>query len=125
MAETTTNLYECKHCGGIGTCKNGADGSSCLACAKKNELHFWEYRNRNNLVGLMCGSCGGLGEAEPLTERIHNRTPPVLAFILVFGSLIIISLAAYHESKFFSELLTFSSVVIGSVSGFYFSNKEK
>ena len=125
MTDIIVNLHECKHCGGSGTCKNGADGSSCLVCAKRNELHFWEYFNRKNLNGLLCGSCGGIGKAEPLTERMHKRMPVVLAFILVCGPLLIISLAAYFESPYFSELLTFSSVVIGSVSGYYFSNKEK
>ncbi len=125
MSEITVNLHECRHCAGLGTCKNGANESSCLACAKKNELHFWEYDNQDKRKGLMCGSCGGIGKAEPLTERMHNRIPVILAFTLVFGSMLIIFFAAYRDSKFFSELLTFASVIVGSVSGYYFSNKEK
>jgi len=63
--------------------------------------------------------------AEPLTERMHNRTAPMLAFFLVIGLLVIIATAAFTENKFFSELLAFSSAIIGSVVGYYFSNKEK
>jgi len=122
MKEITVNLHECKHCSGIGTCKNGKDESSCLACARKNDLPFY---NQKNQFGLLCGSCGGIGMAEPLSERMHNRIAPMLAISLVVGLLAIISWAAFSNSQFFSELLAFSSAIIGSVVGYYFSNKEK
>jgi hypothetical protein len=125
MTEITANLYECKHCGGSGTCTNGTDGGSCLVCAKRNELHFWEYWDRKNLNGLLCGSCGGIAKAEPLTERMHKRMPSILALILVIASITIISWAAFFDNKHFSELLPFSSLLIGTVSGYYFSKKEK
>ncbi len=119
MKEITVNLHECKHCDGLGTCK---DGCSCLACARKNELPFYRL---NNQFGLLCASCGGIGQAEPLTERMNKRMGPMLAFVLVVGLLLIISLAAISKSPFFSELLAFSSAIIGSVSGYYFSSKER
>jgi len=46
---------------------------------------------------------------------------PMLAIFLVVGLLVIISVAALIESPFFSELLAFSSAIIGSVIGYYFS----
>ena len=122
MKEITINLHDCKHCKGLGTCQNGKGGASCLACAKKNELPFY---NLNNHFGLLCGSCGGIGKAEPLTERMHNRIAPMLAIVLVVSLLAIILWAAAIESQFFSELLAFSSAIIGSVVGYYFSSKEK
>ena len=122
MKEMTVNLYECRHCDGLGTCKSGENGASCLACYKKNELPFL---SRKNQFGLLCGSCGGIGKAEPLTERMHNRIAPMLAVIMVFSLLVIISVAAFNESPFFSELLAFSSAIIGSVIGFYFSSTGK
>jgi len=122
MNKITINLHDCKHCEGVGTCKNGKDGCSCLACAKKNDLPFYRL---NNQFGLLCGSCGGIGMAEPLSERMHNRIAPMLAIFLVVGLLIIISCAAFFSSQFFSELLAFSSAIIGSVVGYYFSSKEK
>ncbi len=120
MKEIVVNLHECKHCNSSGTCKNGNDGSSCLACAKKNDISFWRQKNQ---FGLLCGSCGGIGNAEPLTERMHNRTAPMLAIYLIISLLSIILWAALNESQFFSELLVFSSTIIGSIVGYYFSNK--
>jgi hypothetical protein len=122
MKEITVNLHDCKHCEGLGTCKNGKDGYSCLACAKKNELPFYKS---NHQIGLLCGSCGGIGKAEPLTERMHNRIAPLLAIYLVISLLAIVLWAAVTESQFFSELLVFSSAIIGSVAGYYFSSKDK
>lgn len=119
--EVISNLYDCKHCDGAGTCKNGKEGASCVACAKKHELSFWRQRGQ---WGLMCGSCGGIGKAEPLTERMNKRIAPMLAIVLTFSLLVIISLAALLKSQHFAELLAFGSAIIGSVVGFYFSSRE-
>lgn len=119
--EVVSTLYECKHCSGSGTCANGKDTTSCLACAKKHELHFWQQHGQR---GLVCGSCGGIGQAEPLTERMNKRIAPMLAIILTIFLLVIISVAAFLESKHFSELLAFGSAIIGSVVGFYFSSRQ-
>lgn len=120
MHEIKVNLHECKHCSGSGTCKNGKSETSCLACAKKNELPFWRLSNQH---GLMCGSCGGIGQAEPLTERMNKRVAPLLAIYLIAGLLGLIFFAAIAKSEFFSEILAFSSAIIGSVAGFYFSTR--
>ncbi len=116
-----STLYECKHCSGTGTCQNGPDGFSCAACIKKNELGFWSRRQHK---GLMCGACGGIGRAEPLTERMNKRIAPVLAIVLTFSLIIMVSLAALLNSTHFNELLAFSSAIIGTVVGFYFSSKS-
>jgi hypothetical protein len=118
--EVVLTLYECKHCSGAGTCTNGEGSASCLACAKKHELHFWQQRGQR---GLMCGSCGGIGQAEPLTERMNKRIAPMLAIVLTIFLLVIISVAALLKSQHFSELLAFGSAIIGSVVGFYFSSR--
>lgn len=119
--EVISTLYGCKHCSGTGTCTNGEDKTSCLACAKKHELPFWHQRGQH---GLMCGSCGGIGKAEPLTERMNKRIAPLLAIFLTLFLLVMISVAALLESQFFSELLAFGSAIIGSVVGFYFSSRQ-
>lgn len=119
--QITTNLYECKHCGGSGTCTHGVDNTSCIACAKKHELSFWRQRGQ---VGLICGSCGGIGQAEPLSERMNNRAGPLIAMMLTFGLLLLIFWSAMVESPFFSQILAFSSGIIGSIAGFYFSRKQ-
>lgn len=72
----------------------------------------------------MCGSCGGIGKAEPLTERMNKRIAPLLAIFLTLFLLVMISVAALLESQFFSELLAFGSAIIGSVVGFYFSSRQ-
>lgn len=120
--ELTVNLHECKHCSGTGTCTNGLDGNSCYACAERNELPFWRRKNQH---GLMCGSCGGIGKAEPMTERINKRVAPLLAIYLSVALIAIMFFAAFTESKFFSEILAFSSAIIGAVVGFYFSSRSK
>ena len=63
--------------------------------------------------------------AEPMTERLNKRAAPLLAPILVVGPLILVAYATISKSSHFSELLAFSSAIIGSVAGFYFSNKSK
>lgn len=113
--EVVSNLYECKHCAGTGTCSNGEMKTSCVSCAKKHELPFWRQKGQ---VGLMCGSCGGIGQAEPLTERVNKRVAPMLAIFLTISLLVIISTAALLNSQYFAELLAFGSAIIGSVTGF-------
>ena len=120
--EVIANLHECKHCSGTGTCSNGKDSASCYACAKRNELPSWRRKNSN---GLMCGSCGGIGKAEPLTERINKRVAPLLAIYLSIALLALVFFAAFSKSQFFSEILAFSSAIIGAVVGFYFSSRSK
>ncbi len=117
MHDIKSNLYECFHCKGEGTCTNGEDGKSCAACIKRNELKGKDY------TGLICGSCGGIGKTEPMTERMNKRLAPMLAIVLVVGLLIIIFWAAVTKSPYFSELLAFSSAIIGSIVGFYYSGK--
>ena len=118
MSTLTVNLYECKHCEGCGTCRNGKEGSTCLACIKRNEL-----RGINHF-GLLCGSCGGIGKAEPLTERMNKRIAPILASILIVSLLVIVAFASAMRSSHFNELLAFSSAIIGSLIGFYFSHQK-
>lgn len=116
--EIMANLHECKHCSGTGTCTNGKDSFSCIACAKSNELVFWKQSNQ---IGLICGSCGGIGKAEPMTERMNKRIAPVLAIILVISLLTLILITMLINNRYFSEVLTFSSTTIGIIIGFYFS----
>lgn len=119
MNEIKSNLYDCKHCPGTGTCSNGPESSSCAACIKKNEL------KGKNHQGILCRSCGGIGMAEPMTERMNKWMVPILAIFLTVILLSIISTAAIFQSPYFSELLAFSSAIIGAVCGFYFSNGNR
>jgi hypothetical protein len=119
MNNITANLFDCKHCEGTGTCRNGKDGCSCAVCIKRNELPKNEY------FGLACGSCGGIGKAEPTTERMNKRIAPALAITLVVSLLVMISFSSIMQNKYFSELLAFSSAIIGSLVGFYFSHQNK
>jgi len=98
MHELKVNLHECKHCSGSGTCKNSKNESSCLACAKKSELPFWRLSNQH---GLLCGSYGGIGQAEPLTERINKRVAPLLAIYLITSLLALIFFAPYQRVSSF------------------------
>jgi hypothetical protein len=117
MYNVVANLYECLHCKGEGTCRNGGEGKSCAACIKRNEL------KGNSYTGLICGSCGGIGKADPLTERIDKRTGPVLALGLTFGLMFLMIIFAFFQSGLFPQILAFASAIIGSIVGFYFSGK--
>jgi hypothetical protein len=122
MGEIRANLHECKHCSGTGTCKNGRDGTSCIACAKKNELGFLErWKNRE---GLICGTCGGIGQAEPLTERMNKRMAPILGLYLPVCLVAMITSASFLPNSHFAELLAFSSPIIGTIIGSYFSSQN-
>ena len=120
--QITANLYECKHCSGLGTCTNGRDADACLACARKNEISFWQRKKQK---GLICGSCGGIGRAEPMTERMNKRIAPLLALLLTFVLFVLIFVAVLITSPYFSEIIAFSGALIGSVAGFYFSSNQK
>jgi hypothetical protein len=72
----------------------------------------------------MCGSCGGIGQAEPLTERMNKRIAPMLAIVLTILLVVIVALAAFLNNQHFSELLAFGSAIVGSVSGYYFSSRQ-
>lgn len=118
MESIKSNLYPCAHCEGTGTCKNGLEGKSCASCIKKNELKGKDHS------GLLCGSCGGIGLAEPLTERINKRTKPLLAMSIVFVVLVIVAVCLVVRSDYFSEVLVFASTLIGSITGYYFSSNK-
>lgn len=79
MTEIKSNLYPCAHCEQTGICRSGSDGFSCNACIKRNELKGQNY------LGLACGICGGIGQAEPMTERMNKRTAPLLAISIVLS----------------------------------------
>jgi hypothetical protein len=72
----------------------------------------------------MCGACGGIGQAEPLTERMNKRIAPMLAIVLSVCLIVIVALAAFLNNQHFSELLAFGSAIVGSVSGYYFSSRQ-
>lgn len=112
-----SNLYPCAHCQETGTCQNGENGKTCNLCIKKNELKGKEH------TGLACGVCGGLGRAEPMTERMNKRMTPILALFIVLPLLLIVFWALVANSSHFGEILAFASALIGTVIGFYFSKK--
>lgn len=121
MSETVkSNLYPCAHCEQTGTCKNGKDGTSCSACVKRNEI-FFLFRLLS-YKGLLCGTCGGIGKAEPMTERMNKRMKPLLAlFIIIFMSFMVYYFAKTN-SEHFTAVLAFAGTLTGSVVGYYFSS---
>ena len=91
MQQIKANLYPCKHCNETGICTSGGDDTSCMACIKTHEL-----KRNKSFKGLACGTCGGLGMAEPITERMNKRTKPLLAMGIVFTLLIFLFILAFH-----------------------------
>jgi hypothetical protein len=118
MYEVKSNLYPCAHCAGIGTCRNGVEQHSCAVCVKAFEL------KGKQLFGVPCGVCGGLGQAEPRTERINKRMPALLGFAVVFTLIVAVMVCGVVQSRYFSEVLAFSGPLIGSVLGYYYSSQR-
>jgi len=121
MQEVKSNLYPCKHCSGTGTCSSGEAGTSCTACAQSHNL-VKTYTLRKTYTGLACGTCGGLGMAEPYTERLNKRTKPLLAMGIVFILLVCTTALAFVNNEHFPAFLAFSGTLIGSITTFYFSS---
>ncbi len=115
VTEIKSNLYACAHCQQTGTCTTGENGQSCNLCIKRNEL------KGKNHTGLACGICGGIGQAEPFTERMNKRITPILSVVIIFLLLGIVFWSLTIKSGYFTEILAFSSAIIGTVVGFYFS----
>ncbi len=123
MAESIkSNLYPCAHCKETGTCTNGKDGASCTACIIKNEI-FMLFRFKTH-VGLLCGACGGIGQAEPLTERMNKRTKPMLAIAIVLIMFTLIFFSLLTKSPHFTAILAFATTLIGTIAGYYFSSNK-
>jgi len=118
MQEVKSNLYPCRHCSETGICTSGEEGKSCRACAKYHELKGREF------TGLACGTCGGLGQSEPITERINKRVKPILAMLIVFLVLIFIFFLALTKNPHFPEFLAFGGILIGGITAFYFNAKS-
>ncbi|WP_199918391.1 hypothetical protein [Pseudomonas veronii] len=75
-------------------------------------------------VGLPCGICGGLGLAEPKTERINKRMQPILAIATLYFLMAAVLLSATVKSPYFTEILAFASPLIGVVLAFYFTARS-
>lgn len=117
MQDIKVNLYPCKHCNETGTCNSGKDKSSCQACAKHHEL-----KGNEPFFGLACGTCSGIGQAEPTTERMNKRIKPMLALGIVFLILIFTFVLAVVNNQYFAQFLAFAGTLMGSVTAFYFSH---
>jgi hypothetical protein len=126
-SDVQVKIIQCKHCDGTGSCSKGKEGSSCEVCIRRNlkwTLAFCFSRPR---YGMVCSVCEGTGYnyIEPLTERLHNRTAPLLAIMIVYVALFMVWIMAALKSQYFSEILAFSSTLIGSITGYYFGGKKK
>ena len=119
MNEIKSNLYPCKHCSETGVCSSGKDNASCMACVKYHGL-----KKNIEFVGLACGTCGGLGQSEPVTERMNKRTKPLLAISIVFMVLLFLFFLGITNNAYFSEFLAFSGTLIGGITAFYFSQSK-
>lgn len=92
--DVKANLRPCAHCERTGTCSKAKDGASCASC------------------GLPCGICGGLGHAEPKTERINKRIQPILAAGTLYFLMFTVLISALVKSPCFTEILAFASPLI-------------
>lgn len=117
MNENEHNLYPCAHCQGSGTCSTGNNGESCHVCIN-------ETKAARNSYGLVCSVCGGVGFAELKTDKINKRVTSILAMLIAYFALALVLILAVTNNKYFSEALAFSGTLIGSITGFYFSNKS-
>ena len=73
---------------------------------------------------MACGTCGGLGQSEPVTERMNKRAKPLLAMGIVFLALIFVFVLALVKNPHFPEFLALAGTLIGGVTAFYFNNRN-
>lgn len=123
MNEPSVNLHDCAHCNGTGTCDNGEDGYSCTVCAKEQGIFFYWKPKKHK--GLACSVCGGMGRTEATTDRLNKRMAPALAIYMTVMLFLLIMISLLLNSQYFSQILAFSSAILGSVTGFYFSSRGK
>ncbi|GAB1265675.1 hypothetical protein [Aurantivibrio infirmus] len=119
MQDVKANLYPCMHCKETGICTSAENGKSCQACIKYHELKKYQ-----DYMGLACGTCGGLGQSEPMTERLNKRTKPILAMAIFFLVLSFLFILGVFNNPHFTEFLAFSGTLIGSITAFYFTNTK-
>lgn len=119
MENLTSNLYPCAHCSQTGVCVNGDNGKSCIVCIKMNDLNV-----KVGASGIPCSVCGGMGLAEPRTERLNKRMGSILGLCVVIGliTLVFVTLMAY--SQYLTQILTFSSTLLSFIFGYYFSKQK-
>jgi len=118
VSEIKSTLYPCAHCQESGTCQSGENRQSCNLCVARHKLKAGGH------IGIACSICGGIGKAEPVTERMNKQITPILSIIIILPLLVFVWWAMLAESKYFTELITFSSTIIGTVVGFYFSSRK-
>ena len=119
MKDLKSNLYPCAHCKETGTCANGIDGHSCALCVKRSD-----FKVKQELEGLPCSVCRGLGIAEPSTELMHKRTPVIIAVILPTLLFSLIFIAIIIKSEYFTQILTFASTLLGMILTFWLSKNN-
>ena len=119
MPEIKTSLYPCQHCKETGTCTTGKDGASCLAC-----INFHKIKEKGACFGLACGTCLGIGKAEPKTDRVNKRMRSVLSLLIVYLILVITAILGINQNPYFTEFLVFAGTIIGSITAFYYSNTK-
>lgn len=112
-------LHDCAHCQKTGICKSGPSGESCAICVQRNEL------KRGHYFGLSCGTCGGLGVTDTMTNRLTHRTQPILSIILVLASFFLVAFFGFLQNPYFHEILAFCTTTVGGVIGSYFSSTRR
>ena len=123
----------CPHCSvnniATGTCRNGNDGRSCLACIRRWSRPPWWRRwmeqtlpvESDKAVGTWCGVCYGRGIVEGATFKIRNYFPFFFALTFVLVSMAYFFLFSEKDDKLTSSLTT----ILGTIIGFYFGGKSK
>lgn len=119
MENLQANLYPCAHCGQTGVCASGDNGQSCVVCIKMNDLKV-----KAGISGIPCSICGGIGLAEPKTERINKRMGSILGLTVVMGLIILVFVTLVGHSQHLPQILTFSSTLLSFIFGYYFSRQK-
>lgn len=110
--------FDCAHCKKTGTCSNGENESSCAVCSRAHKL-------KGPQRGLVCSVCEGTGQAELTTSRLERRTLPLLAQIVASVVLGGTYLLGAFNVPHFAELLAFNATLMGTVTGYYFSQRGR
>ena len=113
------SLYPCAHCEKTGTCTNGSGAESCASCVGVHGLN-----GKKQYRGLPCGNCGGLGMAEPLSERLNNRVRPIAGmfqalseYVVAIVLMLVVLFCIFKDSASLPVVLAFVGPLIGALLG--------
>ena len=116
---------DCAHCNKSGTCHTGIDASSCERCTSRIRRWTLNFASRAPAKGLVCSVCWGTGRVQPFSDKLQDRFPALFAIGLTLSLMLgSVATAAWAPTQL-EKVLTFTTTLLSSITGFYFGNRTQ